>query len=67
MGENGENLNEQEIFISHADCLEDAEYAANRIKELYGVKNVVINYIDPVIGSHSGPGTLAIFYLGTER
>jgi len=57
----------QAIFISHGDCIEDAEYIAKTVKEKYGVKDIVINYIDPVIGAHSGPGTLALFFIGTER
>ena len=54
-------------FISHGDCIEDAEYLAARIKNELGVPRVEISYVGPVIGSHSGPGTLALFYLGTER
>lgn len=57
----------QIVFMSHGDCLEDAEYLAGRIREDWGVKDVVINYVGPVIGAHSGPGTLALFFLGTER
>lgn len=67
MGQIGEDLKNQPVFISHGDALEDAEYAAEQIKKLYGVKEITINYIDPVIGAHSGPGTLAIFFLGSER
>ena len=55
------------VFISHGDCVEDADYLANRVKTELGISEVVINYIGPVIGSHSGPGTLALFFLGTER
>ncbi len=54
-------------FISHGDCLEDAQYLAELLKEKCGVKNVLISYVGAVIGSHSGPGTLALFYLGNER
>ena len=67
MGETGTDLENQTVFVAHADCIEDAEYAASEIKARYNVKSVTINYIDQVIGSHSGPGTLAIFYIGTER
>ncbi len=67
MGEVGEDLSEQDIFIAHGDCVEDAETLAQKVIEAYGVKSVTINYIDQVIGSHSGPGTLAIFFLGKER
>ena len=55
------------MFICHGDCIEDAEYAAQLIKEKMGVKEIMIDYTGAVIGSHSGPGTLAIFFLGTHR
>ena len=55
------------VFICHGDCLEDAEYLGQIVKEKYGVKNVFIYYVGAVIGSHSGPGTLALFYLGDHR
>jgi len=67
MGELGEDLSEQDIFIVHGDCIEDAELLAQKAIETYGVRSVTINYVDQVIGSHSGPGTLAIFFLGKER
>ncbi len=67
MGETGVDLSEQDIFIVHGDCIEEAEMAAEKIKELYNVKSVTINYVDQVISSHSGPGTLAVFFMGTER
>ena len=54
-------------FISHGDCLEDAEALAEMIKTQCGVKEVVIYYIGAVIGSHAGPGTVALFFLGKER
>ena len=58
---------EQTVFISHGDCLEDAELVAQMVKDRFGVQNVYINYVGPVIGAHSGPGTLALFYVGVER
>lgn len=67
MGEVGTDLSSQHIFIGHGDCIEDAEYVEKQVKKLYKVKNVTINYIDSVIAAHSGPGTLAIFFMGTER
>ena len=54
-------------MICHGDCIEDAQYLANLIKERCGVKEVFIGYTGAVIGSHSGPGTLALFYLGAHR
>lgn len=57
----------QIIGISHGDCLEDAEYLKSLIVEKYGETKFLMNYIDPVIGAHSGPGTLAVFFLATKR
>ncbi len=54
------------VFISHGDCIEDAEYLASLIRDEYGI-DAVIGYVGPVIGAHSGPGTLALFYIGSER
>lgn len=55
------------VFISHGDCLEDAQIVADMVKKRFGVEEVYINYVGPVIGAHSGPGTVALFYAGTER
>lgn len=55
------------VFISHGDCLEDAQTVADMVKKRFGVQDVVINYVGPVIGAHSGPGTVALFYMGTDR
>ena len=57
----------QTMFICHGDCVADAEYLAERMKKELGVPEVIIDYTGPVIGAHSGPGTLAVFYMGTER
>lgn len=54
-------------FISHGDCYDEAKLLATRIKEEAGVKEVIISYVGPVIGTHSGPGTMALFFVGTER
>lgn len=61
------DLKDATVFISHGDCEEDAKYLGDRIVKELGVKELRIGYVGPVIGSHSGPGTLALFYLGTER
>ena len=58
---------DQTVFISHGDCLADAEYVAKRVREKFGVKNIYINFIGPVIGAHSGPGTVALFFIGEHR
>lgn len=55
------------VFICHGDCLQDAQYLETLVKEKYGVKNVFTYYVGAVIGSHSGPGTLALFFLGEHR
>ena len=55
------------VLISHGDCLEDAELLASKVKEVTGQEDIHINCLDPVIGAHSGPGTLALFYLATSR
>ena len=57
----------QTIFISHGDCLADAEFLAAEVRKRFGVTDITINFVGPVIGAHSGPGTLALFFLGTER
>ena len=67
MGETAINPAEQMVFISHGDCLEDAEYVKTQISEKFGTKDFKINFIGPVIGAHSGPGTVALFFIGSER
>ena len=57
----------QTVFISHGDCLADAELVAEEIRRRFGTKDIHINYVGPVIGSHSGPGTVALFFLGDPR
>lgn len=58
---------EQIVFISHGACLEDAELLASEIRQRASVKEIVIGYIGPVIGSHTGPGTLTLFFQGEKR
>ncbi len=67
VGELCENPGQQTMFICHGDCIDDAAYLESLIKEQYKVPQVYINYIGPVIGSHAGPGTLAVFFLGKNR
>ena len=57
----------QTVFISHGDTPQDAEYVASEVKRRLGVQHVVINDVGPVIGTHSGPGTMALFFFGTHR
>ena len=67
VGELARGYDNPVMFISHGDCPEDAQYLADLLKQRYGVKEVYINYVGAVIGSHSGPGTLALFFLGDHR
>ena len=67
VGRLGINLQDQVMFICQADCQAEAETVAAQLKQRYGVKEVYINYIGPVIGSHTGPNTMGLFFVGTER
>lgn len=55
------------VFISHGDCLEDARFVADKVKERFGINNFYIDMVNPTIGAHSGPGTVALFYFGDQR
>ena len=67
VAELGIEPSEQVMFICHADCEVEARAVAEEMKARYGVKEVYINYIGPVIGSHTGPNTMGIFFVGTKR
>ena len=67
LSELGGNYDNSTVFLSHGDCREDAEYLIKLMKEKYGVKEVLLSYVGSVIGSHAGPGTLALFFLGDHR
>lgn len=55
------------VFISHGDCAEDADYVRQMVKERFGIDDFLINEIGPTIGAHSGPGTVALFFMGDVR
>lgn len=55
------------VFISHGDSLEDAEFVRDEINSRFGIKSYIINTIGPTIGAHSGPGTVALFFMGDLR
>ena len=55
------------VFISHGDCLAEAEELAEMVRERFHPQELHINYVGPVIGNHSGPGTMALFFLGKHR
>ncbi len=61
------NPEEQRIFIAHGDCLEDAEYLKSLILSETTPHDVVINILGPIIGTHTGPGLVGLFFLGKER
>lgn len=55
------------IFISHGDCEEEAQFVVDKIKEKYNLETVVMNHVGATIGAHSGPGTVALFFVGDVR
>ena len=67
LGELGGSYENETCFIVHGDCEADAQALAGMIKENHGVKNVHIGYLGPVIGAHTGPGVLALFFMGEHR
>ena len=67
MGELSGSWDNSTVFICQADCRNDAEALAAAVKEKYGVKDAFIGNLGAVIGSHAGPGTLALFFMGKEK
>lgn len=67
MGEQIGGYENKTFFISHGDCLADAEYVRDQVKEKFGISDCLINFVGPSIGAHSGPGTIALFFLGKQR
>lgn len=67
MAETADDPVHQTVFISHGDCEEDARFVSDEIRRRFGTEDIRINYIGPVIGNHSGPGTVALFFLGQPR
>ncbi len=55
------------VMISHGDALEDAEFVRDQISERFGIQNFLINSLGPVIGAHTGPGLIALFFMGNNR
>ena len=55
------------IAVSHSDCEQDARRVAEMVGQRYQVGRVILNFIGPVIGAHTGPGTVALFFLGKHR
>ena len=67
MAELGEGYDNEMAFVVHGDCQEDAETLAQLVKDTCGVKEVHIGYLGPVIGAHTGPGVLSLFFMGKHR
>ena len=67
VGELAEDPASQTMFISHTDCVDDARYVAEEIRKKYRAKKIIINSIGPVIGAHTGPGCVALFFMGKHR
>ncbi len=57
----------QRMFLCHGYCEEEANQVADQIKHRYGVQDIVVGCIGPVIGAHSGPGTIAVFFDSRQR
>jgi fatty acid-binding protein DegV len=55
------------VGIAHGDCTDDAKFVEKLIKDKLGTKNITIDYLTPIIGAHSGPGTMALFFMGKGR
>lgn len=67
MEETATDTKNQVVFISHGDSIEDAQYVEKQIKSKMNVKKVYINHIGPIVGTHSGAGTIALFFMGSHR
>ena len=67
MEEQMKGFDNPEVFISHGNCPEDAQALADMVRTRFGIDTIMIGYIGPVIGTHSGPGTLALFFFGSPR
>lgn len=62
-----QNPEEQTMAICHGDCIEEALKLKECILKLVKVKDVIINYTGPAVGTHGGPGNLAVFFMGKDR
>lgn len=67
IGELATDPSQQVVFLSHTDSHDEASQMASDIKARYGVKEVIVNHIGPVIGAHTGPGCIALFFMGKHR
>ena len=67
MEEKSQGFDNDIVMITHGDALEDAEYVKGLIQEKFGITNIMINPLGTVIGSHTGPGVIALFYMGNRN
>ena len=67
MEKNAIDPQNQTIFISHGDCEDDVQIVIDEIRKRFGTETFHINYVGPVIGSHTGAGVVALFFVGKER
>ncbi len=68
MAETADNITpDTPVFICHGDCLDEANAMAEMVKERFGIKQVFVEYLGAFIGAHAGPGTLALFFEGSDR
>ena len=67
MKELGQGYDNSTVFIAHGDCPEDAAALEALVRENTGVQNVYTGYVGPVIGAHTGPGVLVVFFMGSKR
>ena len=67
LGEQGDGFDNSTVFVAHGDCPADAAALADILKEKYGAKEVITGYVGPVIGAHTGPGVLVVFFMGKHR
>ena len=67
LGETGSDFDNSTVFVAHGDCPKDAAALEKILKEKYGVQEVVTGYVGPVIGAHTGPGVLVVFFMGSHR
>lgn len=67
MEKNTDIKNLKEVLISHGDCIEDAQYLADKIKSKYGIENIIIEDICPTIGAHTAQGAVTLIYFGQKR
>lgn len=67
MEEKSQGFENDIVMITHGDALEDAEYVKGLIQDKFGITNIMINPLGTVIGSHTGPGVIALFYMGNRN